>query len=74
MLRDELYAEIERLTEQLRAMRREKHPARMRSIERAAVIRGATLALVTQLGLDRHEAARVARGLVAEEARRGREG
>lgn len=67
MLRDELYAEIERLTEQLRAMRREKHPMRMKSIERAAVIRGATLALVTQLGLDRHEAASIARRIVAEE-------
>lgn len=67
MLRDELYAEIERLTEQLRAMRREKHPMRLRSIERAAVIRGATLALVTQLGLDRYEAASIARRIVAEE-------
>lgn len=70
MLRDELYAEIERLTEQVRALKREKNPSRIRSIETAAVIRGATLALVTQLGLDRHEAARIARVIVAEEAKR----
>ena len=70
MLRDELYAEIERLTAQVRAMRRERHPLRMRSIEKAAVIRGATLALVRHVGLDELDAARLARVLVAQEAAR----
>lgn len=66
MLRDELYAEIERLTEMLRALRRRASHSYLVSIATAGEIRGATLALVQREGLDPREAAIIARRLVKE--------
>lgn len=72
MLRDDLYAEIEALTERLRYWRRMASHSRLASIETAAEIRGATLAIVKREGLDPHEAASIARQLVKEAHRAGR--